>query len=63
MNSVSLLSTKGTSIEAIEGLIPFLGREVLLLGSIFGLLAVTTSYIVVANYFKDCLRCDVGCSK
>lgn len=63
MNSVSLLSSRGTSIDAINGLVPFLGRNITILGSIAGLFAVLTSYIVIVNYFKDMLRCDVGYSK
>ncbi len=63
INFVSLLSTRGTSIDAIQGLAPFLGREIIILGAIAGLFAVVTSYIIVVNYFKDMLRCDVGCNK
>lgn len=63
MNSVSLLSGFSTSIDTFSGLIPFLGRGVLVLGALIGLLAVVTSYIVFVNYYKDMLRCDVNCNK
>jgi len=63
INGISLLSLKGTSIDAIQGLAPFLGRRIIILGAVAGLFAVVTSYIVIVNYFKDMLRCDVGCNK
>jgi len=63
MNTVSLVSGFGTSIDTFTGLMPFLGRNVLILGSIIGLLAVITSYIVFVHYYKDMLICDVNCNK
>lgn len=63
MNSVSLLSGNSTTIDTFGGLIPFLGRNVLVMGALIGLLAVVTSYIVFVNYYKDMLRCDVNCNK
>jgi len=63
INGISLLSLKGTSIDAIKGLTPFLGRNIIVLGAVSGLFAVVTSYIIIVNYFKDMLRCDVGCNK
>lgn len=63
MNSVSLLSKNNTTIDTFSGLIPFLGRGVLIMGALIGLLAIITSYIVFVNYYKDMLRCDIGCNK
>lgn len=63
MNSVSLLSGGGTSVDTFTGLIPFLGRNILITGALIGLLAVVTSYIVFINYYKDMLICDVNCNK
>lgn len=63
MNAISLVSGQGTSIDTFTGLIPFLGRNILVMGSLIGLLAVVTSYIVFVNYYKDMLICDVNCNK
>jgi len=63
MNSISLVSGQGTSIDTFTGLIPFLGRNVLVVGALIGLLAVVTSYIVFINYYRDMLISDVNCNK
>lgn len=63
MNTVSLVSGFGTSIDTFTGLMPFLGRGIVILGSLIGLLAVVTSYIVFVHYYKDMLICDVNCNK
>lgn len=40
MNSISILSRTNSSQDAITGLIPFLGRNVILIGAVIGLLAI-----------------------
>jgi len=47
-----------TSQEAFQGLIPFLGQKVILLGAIFGIFAVSTSFLTSANYLKNTLIFD-----
>lgn len=47
-----------TSQEAFQGLIPFLGQKVMLLGAIFGIFAVSTSFLTSANYLKNTLIFD-----
>ncbi len=63
MNSVALLSKNSTTIDTFAGLVPFLGRNVLIFGAYIGLLAVVTSYIVYVNYYKDMLQTDIKCNK
>jgi len=47
-----------TSEEAIKGLIPFLGPEVILIGSVFGILAIFTSFIVMGLNLKQVYQLD-----
>jgi membrane-associated HD superfamily phosphohydrolase len=63
MNSVSLLSGNSTSVDTFSGLMPFMGRNILVMGALIGLLAVVTSYIVFVDYYKNMLRCDVNCNR
>lgn len=51
------------SEEAIAGLLPFVGPEVVLLGSVIGLLAVLTSLIAVSESFQILLAVDFGLSR
>lgn len=48
----------GTSPEAIEGLRGALGTHVVTLGAFAGLLAILTSYLVIALYMQEMLRYD-----
>jgi len=48
-----------TTQEPFEGLSLILGKSIILLAGIFGLLAVATSFVVVANYVKNTLIFDV----
>ena len=41
-----------------SGLVPFLGSEIILLGGIFGILAVISSYLILGNYLKNVFRYD-----
>ena len=47
-----------TTKEPFLGLLPFLGRKIIVLGGIFGLLAVSTSFLILANYLKNTLFLD-----
>lgn len=55
---VSGVSGPATSREAFQGLSSFLGRKIIVLGGIFGLLAIATSFLVLANYLKNTLIFD-----
>ena len=55
---ISGVTGNSTSPEAFQGLIPFLGQKVMLLGAIFGIFAVSTSFLTSANYLKNTLIFD-----
>lgn len=52
------VSGNATSPDALEGLIPFLGKGVVVLGAAFGLIAIAASFLVLGNYLKNSLRYD-----
>ena len=52
------VSGPATSANALDGLKPFLGNSITILGSLFGLFALATSFLVVGNYLKNSLRYD-----
>jgi len=47
-----------TSQDALTGLVPFLGNNIVILGAVFGLIAITASFLVLGNYLKNSLRYD-----
>lgn len=47
-----------TSKDALSGLAPFIGRDIIILGAVFGLIAVAASFLVLGNYLKNSLRFD-----
>jgi len=47
-----------TSQEALKGLALVLGYKVMIFGALFGLLAVATSFLTLANYLKNTFRFD-----
>lgn len=51
-----------TSQEAFQGLIPFLGQKIMLLGAIFGIFTISTSFLTLANYLKNTLIFDFNIS-
>jgi len=55
---VSGLSGENTSQDAFGGLIPILGEKIMILGGIFGLFAISTSFLILANYLKNTLVFD-----
>ncbi|MBI4138190.1 MAG: amino acid permease [Candidatus Wildermuthbacteria bacterium] len=55
---VAGVSGNGTSQDALSGLIPFLGGNIVFLGSVFGLVAIASSFMVLASYLKNSLVQD-----
>lgn len=47
-----------TTQEAFQGLVPFLGQKIMILGGLFGLFTVATSFLILGNYLKNTLRFD-----
>lgn len=56
------ISGEQTSPDALSGLKPFLGKNIITLGALFGLLAIATSFLVLGNYLKNSLRYDLKLS-
>ena len=52
------ISGLSASEEAISGLIPFMGREIVFAGAIFGILALATSYLVIGVNLKESFMYD-----
>jgi len=52
------VSGPATSENALDGLKPILGDTIVFLGSVFGLFALATSFLVLGNYLKNSLRYD-----
>lgn len=52
------VSGSGTTEQVFQGLKNFLGKEIIFLGAIFGLLAVATSFLVLSSYLKNTLIID-----
>ncbi len=44
--------------EPFSGLAPFLGSEIVILGGVFGLLAVGSSFLVLTNHLKNLFKLD-----
>jgi len=49
-----------TTQEAFQGLIPFLGPNIIKLGASLGVLAVAASFLVLSLYLKDTFKYDFG---
>lgn len=56
--SVLGVSGKATTQDAFSGLIPLLGQRIGMLGALFGILAIASSFLVLGNYLKNSLRHD-----
>lgn len=54
------VSGQATSQDALSGLVPFLGEKVVVLGAVFGLVAIAASFLVLGNYLKNSLSYDYG---
>jgi len=55
---VSLVSGPKTSQEAFSGLVPVLGSKMLILGGLFGIFSISTSFLILGNYLKNTLVFD-----
>jgi len=55
---ISGLTGQNTTPEAFEGLIPILGQKIIILGGLFGLFAISTSFLILGNYLKNTLIFD-----
>lgn len=54
------VSGDATSPDAISGLVDFLGAKIIFLGSLFGVLAVSTSYIMLGAGLSEIFSLDYG---
>ena len=52
-----------TTPDAISGLYEFLGSKIVLLGSLFGILAVSTGYLMLGSAFLDMFHLDYNVSR
>ncbi len=57
------ISGTNTSSEAINGLAGFFGKGIIILGAVFGILAVITSFVVLGYYLKKVFQYDYKRSK
>jgi len=59
--TISAVTGVHTTKEPFSGLAPFLGQGVISLAAVFGLLSVITSFLTIANYFKNtlCFDCKI----
>ena len=57
------VSGEATSPDALQGLTPFLGKGIIVLGAVFGLVAIAASFLVLGNYLKNSLRYDFRLSQ
>ena len=57
------ISGSVTTPDAISGLYEFLGSKIILLGSIFGILAVSTSFLMLGSAFLDMFNLDYNVSR
>jgi len=55
---ISGLTGQNTTPEAFEGLVSILGQKIIILGGIFGLFAISTSFLILGNYLKNTLIFD-----
>ena len=57
------VSGEATSPDAILGLVDFLGSKIIFLGSLFGILAVSTSYIMLGTGLSQIFSLDYNFNK
>lgn len=57
---ISVVGVSGleTSPEAFQGLVAYLGEKIIVIGSLLGMLAVSTSFLILGNYLKNSLILD-----
>jgi len=54
---------KGTTEDAISGLVPYLGQNIIVLGAIFGFLAVITSFLMLGLNLRKMFQLDYKLNK
>ena len=54
------ISGDTTSPDALSGLFDYLGPSIIVIGSIFGVLAITTSYLMLSKALRDVFYLDYG---
>ena len=59
---ISGVTGRNTTPEAFRGLVGILGTKIMILGGIFGLLAVSSSFLILASYLKNALIFDYNFS-
>ncbi len=57
------VSGQGTSPDAITGLVDFIGGKIIFLSSLFGVLAVSTSYLMLGTGLFQIFKLDYGFNK
>ncbi len=57
------VSGEATSPDAISGLVDFLGGPIVFLGSLFGVLAVSTSFLMLGTALLEIFRLDYGLNR
>jgi amino acid permease len=57
------ISGDATSPDAISGLFDFLGEKIIIISSIFGLLAISTSFLMLGVSLDEVFRWDYGMKK
>ncbi|MBU1178388.1 amino acid permease [Patescibacteria group bacterium] len=57
------ISGAGTSPEAVVGLVGLLGKKIVIVGSVFGVLAMATSFLTLGLAMKEIYRYDYGLDK
>lgn len=56
---VAGVSGQNTSPNTLDGLVPFLGQNIVIIGALFGLVALASSFLILGNYLKNSLRYDL----
>lgn len=57
------VSGNRTTPEALQGLLPFLGQKIIILGALFGIFAIASTFLVLGSYLKHSLIFDYNFSK
>jgi tyrosine-specific transport protein len=57
------ISGRGTSQDALSGLVPFLGQKVVLFGALAALFTLADSFLIIGISFKNTLICDLKTNK
>jgi len=52
------VSNGNTSEEAFSGLVPFLGKKIITLGALFGVITIADSFLIICLYFRNALIFD-----